>query len=530
MSDQAAKHLAQAFSDVAEAFIADIPRHNRVKSQNEMILEALGNPERGSYYWWAKRCREYTGQHFLDSGAAYGYGFNAPVPPEEKDAITVSFGSDAQIYGASINLPHWLHTMTEAEDETAVEIEEILYWVGTWLMPRESWAAVIDSFKEHWETIVEYMPHQKRPDWVTCSVWYEWTEDYVEAYRLLAGDPKAMPKDPKEFGYEPEWKTGKPSDWPGFTTLLNNGETITMTGYVTVSGFGDLWCHTRLRPGYDNRIRRFQRKRYGEEVIGKAWDGMAKYDLMSWQQSLSREEYIKEALKEMPVEKIKFAIEKELEFGLGGDNTYNQENDLDQVFQFDLVECWGERYAIIQIHTGCDVRGGYTSPVVTRLYDESYFYDWNVDYYCQECGTSWDMGYFYGKALEKNHPRQRYTIEDIQRWRSTIEALEAVEAGQAILPGMPAPHWSEQIDREDAQAILDEIDDDDEWEEESEYVNPTPIAIIEVPGNAQDSSAGTFIVRENGDFPRYAEAAHVRLLCPDCGRLSVGVHNSVYGF
>lgn len=48
------------------------------------------------------------------------------------------------------------------------------------------------------------------------------------------------------------------------------------------------------------------------------------------------------------------------------DNVYNHENLLSQIFQFTYFELpdRNERYVILQIHGGCDVRGGYTDPHV----------------------------------------------------------------------------------------------------------------------------------------------------------------------
>lgn len=41
-------------------------------------------------------------------------------------------------------------------------------------------------------------------------------------------------------------------------------------------------------------------------------------------------------------------------------NTYNYENDLDQVIQGSLLEINDQYYYLIQVHGGCDVRSGYT--------------------------------------------------------------------------------------------------------------------------------------------------------------------------
>lgn len=62
-------------------------------------------------------------------------------------------------------------------------------------------------------------------------------------------------------------------------------------------------------------------------------------------------------------------------------NTYNMECDLSQTIQFvaaNLDPCGyrgEESHLILQVHGGCDVRGGYTMPVVFRIRTESYEYE-----------------------------------------------------------------------------------------------------------------------------------------------------------
>jgi len=57
-------------------------------------------------------------------------------------------------------------------------------------------------------------------------------------------------------------------------------------------------------------------------------------------------------------------------------NTYNFDNFLSQVLQGIVIERGEDSYIILQIHNGCDVRGGYTKPRVFRLTDpEEFFYN-----------------------------------------------------------------------------------------------------------------------------------------------------------
>jgi hypothetical protein len=48
-------------------------------------------------------------------------------------------------------------------------------------------------------------------------------------------------------------------------------------------------------------------------------------------------------------------------------NTYNEECLLDQTLQFVYFVCDNTPYVILQVHGGCDVRGGYTTPVVFEV-------------------------------------------------------------------------------------------------------------------------------------------------------------------
>lgn len=52
-------------------------------------------------------------------------------------------------------------------------------------------------------------------------------------------------------------------------------------------------------------------------------------------------------------------------------NTYNGEDLLSQVLQYVFFRCDETDYVALQIHGGCDVRGGYTEPVVFEVSDDS---------------------------------------------------------------------------------------------------------------------------------------------------------------
>ena len=79
-------------------------------------------------------------------------------------------------------------------------------------------------------------------------------------------------------------------------------------------------------------------------------------------------------------------------------NTYNFENLLDQVLQFVTFKHDGDDYIILQVHGGCDVRGGYTTPQIFAVSDDiEYFYIHMTDINCYDKkGNNWysdDSGY-----------------------------------------------------------------------------------------------------------------------------------------
>lgn len=82
-------------------------------------------------------------------------------------------------------------------------------------------------------------------------------------------------------------------------------------------------------------------------------------------------------------------------------NTYNSECDLSQTLQFLRFDVGRKCYALIQVHQGCDVRGGYTDATLYEV-DPDYLYRWTVElenldrnyslsaYEAEEEGAAWD--------------------------------------------------------------------------------------------------------------------------------------------
>jgi hypothetical protein len=77
-------------------------------------------------------------------------------------------------------------------------------------------------------------------------------------------------------------------------------------------------------------------------------------------------------------------------------NSYNWENLLSQVIQGITLKGEDSNYVILQIHNGCDVRGGYTEPRIFKIVDLDHFVMAQSDVWAMcKCGSVYsdDCGY-----------------------------------------------------------------------------------------------------------------------------------------
>lgn len=129
------------------------------------------------------------------------------------------------------------------------------------------------------------------------------------------------------------------------------------------------------------------------------------------------------------------------EFNFGTENTYNHESNLDQVLQYtafgrspDLFD-----HVLLQIHGGCDVRGGYTSAVAFDLKGEIGLYDSAYGLIrCPHCKTYWqtdDNYHWYREGacgLGAKTQLERYNAESGSEGKEGI--LVVTEDGNAFCP------------------------------------------------------------------------------------------------
>ena len=74
-------------------------------------------------------------------------------------------------------------------------------------------------------------------------------------------------------------------------------------------------------------------------------------------------------------------------------NSYNGEDLLSQIIQYVYWTDEDGAYVLLQVHGGCDARGGYTDPVAFDVADydgTSIFDNARASIYCDDCGKHWD--------------------------------------------------------------------------------------------------------------------------------------------
>ncbi len=110
-------------------------------------------------------------------------------------------------------------------------------------------------------------------------------------------------------------------------------------------------------------------------------------DILEEKDEYDKEDYIEDALHTLRGE----------EHNMYWGNIYNDENDMDQVFEYCTFTHWnGSDYILISTHNGCDVRGGYSTPVVYEGDFETFLCSlrWNP-YCCNGHLDYWDDRFKY---------------------------------------------------------------------------------------------------------------------------------------
>jgi hypothetical protein len=120
-------------------------------------------------------------------------------------------------------------------------------------------------------------------------------------------------------------------------------------------------------------------------------------------------------------------------------NTYNHQSALDNVLQFVYFELDGTEYVLLQTHNGCDVRGGYATPVLftgSGYGDHAILMDSDASVRCEDCDAMWytDDAYHYYKDGGATRDLADY---DVYKVESEAELAELRENVKAVVEGNP---------------------------------------------------------------------------------------------
>jgi hypothetical protein len=92
-----------------------------------------------------------------------------------------------------------------------------------------------------------------------------------------------------------------------------------------------------------------------------------------------------------------------------------------------------EFYVFLQIHGGCDIRGGYTDPVIFQVHYEDLICGCDVErgysfgWECPECGERWvelDYGEVY---LEKKYDQLENKLKSFSEEQRTLEGNKVIK-------------------------------------------------------------------------------------------------------
>jgi hypothetical protein len=101
-------------------------------------------------------------------------------------------------------------------------------------------------------------------------------------------------------------------------------------------------------------------------------------------------------------------------------NTYNWDSDLSQILQGSWLKIDGDDYLLLQIHGGCDARGGYTNAKLFVPVDEGMIHEYLDDYQDSSTINEYLEG-GYITALDYDDLTIEYTSEQILEMMNQVQ-------------------------------------------------------------------------------------------------------------
>jgi hypothetical protein len=93
-------------------------------------------------------------------------------------------------------------------------------------------------------------------------------------------------------------------------------------------------------------------------------------------------------------------------------NTYNGDSDLSQILQGSWLTINDEPYLLLQVHGGCDARGGYTNAKLFKTMEEGMIHEYLREYMdSYEIDENLREGYI--DAVDSDDPSIRYTSDEL---------------------------------------------------------------------------------------------------------------------
>ena len=103
-------------------------------------------------------------------------------------------------------------------------------------------------------------------------------------------------------------------------------------------------------------------------------------------------------------------------------NTYNFDSDLSQILQGSWIDIDGDYYLLLQIHGGCDARGGYTNAKLFVPPDHGIINEY-LDEYRDSYSFNEDLEYGYITAVDYDDPTITYTSEQLLELMNQYETI-----------------------------------------------------------------------------------------------------------